>query len=183
MPDEIRPVTTHSHQWESDVDDATCRVCGGWPSDAPHLAALSLKDLNAATIRTGCETEMNRAADREMQRRGYRFDANQQRWQQPTPDADRARLIEKLRKQSVAIYIAVEQSVADDIAATLRQAADLLAAEDDEPDITVGGEPWTEEQLAAVREIARQGDLKHAKKLLEQNGYIVALPSPPGGDR
>ena len=49
---------------------------------------------------------------------------------QPTPDAEaRATLIEKMRKQSVAIYTAVEESVADDIAGTLRQAADLLAAE------------------------------------------------------
>ena len=41
---------------------------------------ISFADLDRLSIRTGVETESNRQADMELRRRGYRFDANEQRW-------------------------------------------------------------------------------------------------------
>lgn len=79
----MTPDRSMPHLFEPDVDDATCRVCGDWPNARWHMAALSLKELDAMTIRTGCETAMNQAADMEMRRRGYRFDSVQQRWVTP----------------------------------------------------------------------------------------------------
>jgi rubrerythrin len=58
-----------------------------------------------------------------------------------------------------------------------KEACDLLslltAEPEDEPDITVGGVPWTDEQLAGMQAIALRADIRHARELLEANGYRV----------
>ena len=38
------------------------------------------RELDRLSIRTGCETELNRCADMELKRRGFRFDTTEQRW-------------------------------------------------------------------------------------------------------
>lgn len=45
-----------------------------------ELRAATFRDLDRWSIRTGCETELNRQADQELRRRGYWFDAPEQRW-------------------------------------------------------------------------------------------------------
>ena len=45
---------------------------------------------------------------------------------------------------------------------------------DDEPDITIGAEPWTDEQLADMRAIATRADLRHARELVESFGFGVS---------
>lgn len=40
---------------------------------------------------------------------------------------------------------------------------------DDEPDITIGAEPWTDEQIADMRAIATKADLRHALELVESS--------------
>lgn len=55
------------------------------------------------------------------------------------------------------------------------------SALEDEGDITVGGEPWTDEQLEGMRALALKADLRRAQRLLESYGYRVALPPAPDG--
>lgn len=101
-----------------------------------------------------------------------------------TPDAEaRAALIEKMRKQSVAIYTAVEESVADDIAGTLRQAADLLAAEGTTSKRY--SELLFEVQRKFDHETRHETALRYIREA-EANavlGPASTLPSPPGGGR
>jgi len=47
---------------------------------------------------------------------------------------------------------------------------------DDEPDITIGAEPWTDEQLADMRAIAISADLRQARELVEASGFVVSEP-------
>lgn len=42
---------------------------------------MSFDELNQVSIRTGCETELNRWADTELKRRGYVFQPTEQVWQ------------------------------------------------------------------------------------------------------
>jgi len=58
------------------------------PFDPPWLAEqhiewekLSVQKLDAMTIRTGNETALNRRAEAELKRRGYRFNASEARWE------------------------------------------------------------------------------------------------------
>ncbi len=59
--------------------------------------------------------------------------------------------------------------------------AALLAVDDeDEPDITIGGAPWTDEEVADLRRLALRSDIKNARELLESNGYrVLAVDEPP----
>lgn len=43
-------------------------------------ALVSDRRLQVLSIRTGCESELNRQADLELKRRDYRFDTKEQRW-------------------------------------------------------------------------------------------------------
>ncbi len=44
----------------------------------------------------------------------------------------------------------------------------------EEPDITVGGKPWTKEQVAEMMDIAMRSDLQNAREFLESNGFTVS---------
>lgn len=43
--------------------------------------SASHKELDQWSIRTGCETPLNRAADAELRRRGFHFNPHEQRWE------------------------------------------------------------------------------------------------------
>lgn len=45
-----------------------------------RLRTLTFKELDRLTIRTGCESELNRQADLEMHRRGYKLSPGDQMW-------------------------------------------------------------------------------------------------------
>lgn len=45
-----------------------------------RVSQMTFKQLDAASIRTGCESELNRLADLELRRRGYEFSPSEQRW-------------------------------------------------------------------------------------------------------
>jgi len=56
--------------------------------ERPPMTEMTFMDLDRASIRTGCETELNRAADAELRRRGYRFNAREQKWELPPAAVD-----------------------------------------------------------------------------------------------
>lgn len=75
-------------------------------------------------------------------------------------------------------------------AVLLREASEALGvsppADDDADDgnFTIGGEPWTDEQVEQMRATALEVDLRNARVLLEANGFIVSASSgvsPSGG--
>lgn len=56
------------------------------PPPLPYpLTDRTLTELDQLSIRTGCETEINRQADFELHRRGYAFDASAGRWVKAEP--------------------------------------------------------------------------------------------------
>jgi hypothetical protein len=57
-----------------------CKWCGFRQTIKRHDERNVPLDLDRRSIRTGCETADNRAADEELRRRGYVFDGQQVRW-------------------------------------------------------------------------------------------------------
>lgn len=47
-----------------------------------RVSKMTIAELDAFSIRTGCETEFNRLADLELRRRGYVFSPSDGRWRQ-----------------------------------------------------------------------------------------------------
>jgi hypothetical protein len=91
--DDAKPPCPHCVSEFGKADPACpyCKGSGVCPSgedeemtdildDAKALQRLEFNELDRLTIRTGCETDLNRRADTELRRRGYRFDPHTQSW-------------------------------------------------------------------------------------------------------
>lgn len=78
------------------AEDPNPRLAGGGPllsrlsenengmTNCTDVKTLTFLELDRLSIRLGCESDINRRADMELRRRGYTFDAGQQRWIAPS---------------------------------------------------------------------------------------------------
>jgi hypothetical protein len=82
-------------------------------------------------------------------------------WPMGTRIAKRKAVLNALRSDAVVAALAARPPDVDDV------------------DITVGGVPWTDEQLAGMRAIALRADLRNAAELLRTNGYSVVEAARP----